>query len=143
YPGEREVSCRGDEVRKVEGALPARLDEDPLMEGYVAGSRDDGDPRHYLALPLHQIEAPRLVDRDEVVREVRGGGALVRVRGEFVLAALHDVAGVGEREANATVRVTVGVPSPVIEVQVRVDDDRHILGAVPSRADPRLECGTV
>ncbi len=76
--------------------------EHALMVGDVSGGREDADPRHDLPLALHEVEQPRLVERDEVAREVARRGALVGAERERVLAALHHVARPGKARPHRT-----------------------------------------
>src|SRR5689334_10966635 len=81
-----------------------------------------------LALPLDEIVSVRLGERDEVVWEVTPGRTLVRVGRELVLARLNDVPRVHECWTETAVGLEHQIAAGVIEVQVRVDDERDVFG---------------
>ena len=78
--------------------------------------------------PSIRSKAPGLADRHKVVGEVAPGRALVGVRRVVVLPRLHDVSRLGEGEPNGAIPIPVRVAAGVVEVEMGVDDDRHVLG---------------
>src|SRR4029078_1584321 len=94
----------GREIGNVESLLSVRLDEKPLVVRRVPGCRDATNPGHDLTVTLDEIDESGLDERNKVVREIARRGALIRMRGVLVLAALHHVSRVGKGRANRTVR---------------------------------------
>ena len=140
-PRERQVGDRRHQVAEQHGALAARLQQDALMVRCVAGGGNDPDPGDDIALAVHEVESTRFVDRHEVVVEVAGRRSLVDVRRVVVLTGLHDIPGVGEGQANRTLTVPIGIAAGMIEVQVRVDHDRDVIGRESRGLEPVLEGG--
>src|SRR6476619_5746750 len=114
---------RRGEVGDVERLFAVRFDEKPLMVWGVAGRRNAANSGDDLLVAVDEIDEPRLDQRNEVVREVAGRGALVGVRGILVFATLHHIASLGEGPLNRTVLGTSRVPAGVVEVQMAVDDE--------------------
>src|SRR5438067_1873713 len=110
------------------------------MPGRVARCMDGADAGNDLAIALDEIEPVRLGERHEVVREVAAGCPLVRVRREPVLPPLDDVPRLRERWANAAVAVAHGVATGVVEVEVSIDDQCHVLGPEADVEEAVLEC---
>src|SRR3954468_19902684 len=105
----------------------------------VARRADGANTGGNLPLAIDEVEAFRLSDRHEIVREVAARRPLVRVRGELVLAALHDIAGLWKRGADFAARRTQGVAAGVVEVQMGIDDECNVLGAHAEVEQPVLE----
>src|SRR6478609_6468320 len=112
------MSGGGREISNVKSLLAVGLDEKPLMVRRVPGGRDSTNPGHDLTVTLDEIDESRLDERNKVVREIARRGALVRMRGVLVLAALHHVPRVRESRANRAVRRAKGIAAGVVEVKV-------------------------
>src|SRR3954466_823166 len=106
----------------------------------VARRADGANTGGNLPLAIDEVEAFRLSDRREIVREGAARRPLVRVRGELVLAALHDIAGLWKRNADFAARRTEVFAAGVVEVQMGIDDERAVLGANPDVEQAVLEC---
>src|SRR5439155_5087517 len=117
----------GDKAR----LLAAALDENRLVIRYMSGRRDRANAREDLLLTVDELEG----DTREVVREVAAGSPLVGVLGEVELALLHDVARLGEGQADLPCRVDPVVAAGVIEMEVRVDHPANVVGVVAQLAE--------
>ena len=74
------------------GRARIRADQHRLVAGGVAGRRDDAHAGHDLRLAVDELEQPRLAERRDVLLQVAGAVALVRVGRVLPFAPLHDVA---------------------------------------------------
>ena len=87
--------------------------------------------RHDRLVIVDQLQHAGLGERHEVVRQVAGAVALVRMRRVLPLAAADDVAGARERGRKRAGRVAHREAAGMIEVQVRGEHDVDVLEPMP------------
>src|SRR2546427_111811 len=130
-PGQRQMRCRGHQVRDEARPLAAALDQDRLVIRDVSGRGESADARQDLRFSVDELER----NAREVVGEVAARGALVGVAREVELPFLHDVASLGKGEADLPRRVEPVIAAGVIEMQMGVDYPANVVGAVPNLPD--------
>ncbi len=101
------------------------------MPGGVAGRRDDAHAGRDLGLAVDQLEQPRFAERTDVLWQVAGAVALVRVGRVLPLAPLHDVARLAKQRLDAARRRPARRPTAVVEVQVGHDHRVDVVGLEP------------
>jgi hypothetical protein len=74
-----------------------------------------------------------------VLRQVAGAVAVVRSFGVFVLFARDEVTSVRESPDGAALLVQLRVAARVVEMQVRVDDDRYLFGRAARHLAQRFD----
>src|SRR5580700_1368685 len=130
-PSGIEMRAGGDQVGDVAGMPPRRLDVNPHQLRRVTREALDRDTRDDLLdlpgpLGWVKIEERHLAALDQrvvVVADVADGIALQLQMAVLHLAAMREVARVGEGGHHATLWRKRRVPAAVVEMQVRVDDD--------------------
>src|SRR6266571_3240911 len=134
-PRQRQMRCRGHQVRDEARPLAAALDQDRLVIRDVSGRGESADARQDLRFSVDELER----NAREVVGEVAARGALVRVAREVELPLLHDVASLGKGEADLPRRVEPVIAAGVIEMQMGVDYPVNVVGAVPKLPERILQ----
>src|SRR5438067_784224 len=133
-PRQREMVAVGHEVRREErGPFPIQ-DAHGLRAARVSLHPVEPDARQDLDGLVDELELPGRLERREVVGEVRGPRALVRLEGIDPLEALEHVARTRERGHNA-VAIAPSVAARVVEVQMGVDDERDVVRPDPARRE--------
>ena len=94
-------------------------------------------------LAFHQLQQPRLPQRADVLLQVAGAIALVRVGGVLPLPPLDDVPRPLEYRLDAAGPVAAGGPSAVIEMQVAHDDGIDVVGREPRLAERAADVAIV
>ena len=97
------------------------------MVGGVAGRGKQTHPSDDLHLAFYKLDLAGVFKGLEVLGEVGGAGALVGAGGDLPLALRDEVAGAGEGGDRLAIG-DQGVAAGVIEVEVCIDDDVHVLG---------------
>src|SRR5882672_4653573 len=120
------MGVRRDKIAKKKRALPGRVDEDALVEGSVAGRRNDLDSLHDFPFARHELDFLGHFQRREISLEVARRGALVGMHCVVVLAPPHNVGRVRKADLERTVGSVAGVAAGVIEVEMGIDDDRDV-----------------
>jgi len=110
------------------------------VERHVSGRGDRPDAVGDFAFAIGEDERFRLAQWLVVEREVARRGALVRVRGVTILAALNQIPRLRKTGPHDTLRVAVGVSAGVIEVKMRVDDECDVLRRYAELREAVLEC---
>ena len=96
--------------------------------------------RHDLGIIVDQIEHAGLCKRHEVLRQVAGAIALMRMRRVVPFAAMHDVARVGEARDHADRRCARAVKAAdMIEVQVAGEHDVDVVRRQPGFGERMVE----
>src|ERR1043165_6966970 len=137
-PGERHVRARRHEVGEAVERSARALQTPALHRARVAGHGFEPQARQDLVVRGHQLKLAAPGERSPVLREVAGAGALVRAFGVLVLGARDEVARVREGRDRSPVVFEFGVAARVVEVQVRVDDDRQVFGRAAGRRTQAL-----
>jgi hypothetical protein len=127
----------GHEIRKKNGRLASGRKAHAHHVVGVAGEDDQLDAGHHLAVfAFHKLPLPRFHHGLEIVGDVADAIALGGMAGVFEFAAMHEVARVGKRGHGLAVD-DARIPSAMIEMQMRVDDDVDLLGFEPARGQLR------
>src|SRR5579863_5661721 len=121
------MPTRGDQVGDVTGCPATTVEDDRLHVLRMAGKNFDGNARHDLPVSLQQLHLTAGDQRIIVVLHVADGVALTGVAGVLPFALLHVILRLGKR-GHSLPALPDRVPSTVIEVQVRVDDNVDVFG---------------
>ena len=140
-PRQRQVVRRGDDIAKKAGRLAAGPQHDALVMRCVPGREPHGYAGHNLPVPRDEVEAVGRDDGRPVGRKVAGRCAFVGVLGVRSLTGLHDESRIGKRRHDFTARILPAVATSMIEVQMGVDDEPHVVGLEAGLANPILERG--
>src|SRR5207245_1132956 len=116
---------RRNQVRNKVRLLPFGLDADALEVPGVAGDDFQADSGDDLLVSLEQFRL--CLSRAKEFRQIARSVTVVRMERVFPLSALHEVAG-ARKSRHESRPFTPGVPSAVVKVEVRVDDDMNVLG---------------
>src|SRR5438477_1928907 len=127
-PGQREMVAIGHEVARKEERGVAIGDAHGLGPAGVALHAVEPHARKYFDGLIDELELARNLEGRVVVRQIAAAGSLIRGDRILPLATLEHVARAREGGDDPTV-IAVGVPAGVVEVQVRVDDQRYLLGS--------------
>src|SRR5438477_1114355 len=127
-PGQREMVAIGHEVARKEERGVAIGDAHGLGPAGVALHAVEPHARKYFDGLIDELELARNLEGRVVVRQIAAAGSLIRGDRILPLATLEHVARAREGGDDPTV-IAVGIPAGVVEVQVRVDDQRYLLGS--------------
>src|ERR1700682_6680097 len=88
---------------------------------------DHFPPRHHSIVSVHQQPPIRFLERAKIVWNIAATVALSRILRVLKFLTLHNILGVGKSGYSFPILVP-GVPTAVVKMQMRVDDNVYLFG---------------
>src|SRR5262249_44644609 len=126
-PRQTHVRTHRYQIGKPKHRLPVALETPALHRSIVTGDRFHPQTGHNFVSGVFSFELARLDQRPPVLGEITRTITLTRMLSVVQLGAGNEVTGIRKRWRRLSVIIQTRIAAGVIEMQMRIDDDRYFV----------------